>query len=76
MEKIKKQWLQFAVGGLILNGAGLSVMGEALLLKANAAPFFEWFLWGTTALVLINAGLSLFGNAVVLRVKLELAKKG
>ncbi len=74
MNKIKIKWLLFAVSGLILIGAGLSVFGEALLLKYDGAGFREWFVWGTLSLVLINAGISLFGQGVVYKVKFEREK--
>lgn len=64
---LKTKWMLFAVTGLLLVGAGLSVFGEAVLQKGAGEPFF-WM--GTTGLVLFNAGLSFFGQAVVFRSKL------
>ncbi len=69
--QLKRKWLSLAISGLILNGAGLSLMGEALLRKGADLPFSQWFFIGTLALVLINAGISLIGGAVVVRVKME-----
>jgi hypothetical protein len=64
---VKTKWLLFSIGGLLLIGAGLSVIGEAILLKGAGESFF-WM--GTAGLVLFNAGLSLFGQGVVLRSKM------
>ena len=64
---LKTKWLLYAVTGLLMVGAGLSVIGEAVLQKGAGAPFF-WM--GTAGLVLFNAGLSFFGQAVVYRSKL------
>ncbi|MGB4561845.1 MAG: hypothetical protein WBI11_08605 [Schleiferiaceae bacterium] len=64
---VKTKWLLFSIGGLLLVGAGLSVIGEAILLKGAGERFF-WM--GTAGLVLFNAGLSLFGQGVVLRSKM------
>ena len=64
---VKTKWLLFSIGGLLLVGAGLSVIGEATLLKGAGESFF-WM--GTAGLVLFNAGLSLFGQGVVLRSKM------
>jgi hypothetical protein len=72
LQQWKRKWLTLAVSGLILNGAGLSLMGEALIRKSGQQPFMDWFLLGTLALVLINAGISLVGGAVVVRVKMEM----
>jgi hypothetical protein len=76
LNQLKRQWMAFAVSGLILIGSGLSVMGEALLLKYSEAPLFEWFSWGTIALVMVNSGISLFGKAVIIRTKIEFSKPG
>lgn len=69
--QLKRKWLGLAILGLLLNGAGLSIMGEALIRKAADSPFSEWFFLGTLALVFINAGISCVGGAVVVRVKME-----
>lgn len=70
-KNLKKKWLGLAIGGLILNGAGLSVMGEGLILKYEQAPFIDWFVMGTIGLILINSGISLIGGAVITRVKMK-----
>ncbi len=67
----KLRWLNFAVSGLLLTGFGLSLLGEAILLKFNEAAFWTWTTWGTAALVVFNAGLCLFGQAVIEKVKLQ-----
>ena len=51
---MKLKWLTYSIIGLLLFGFGLSLLGEAILLKNNNEPFF-WF--GTLALVVINSGL-------------------
>lgn len=68
---IKKKWMMYAVGGLLLIGFGFSLFGEAVILKYENKSFIEWFGIGTLSLILINAGISLFGQAVVFRVKLD-----
>lgn len=64
----KTKWLLFSISGLLLVGAGISVIGEAILLKGAGEGFF-WM--GTAGLVLFNAGLSLFGQGVVFRSKMN-----
>jgi len=51
--------LLLAVGGLLLVGAGLSLTGHAILLKAAASPggWLVWSSWGTGGLALVNAGI-------------------
>jgi hypothetical protein len=56
---LKKKWLKHAVSGLILNGFGLSIFGEAIIAKLNQSNFLNWFTLGTIALILINSGISL-----------------
>lgn len=59
-----RRWLVFSVGGLVLIGAGVSVVGEAIIAKSSGA---SWFLLGTVGLVILNAGVSVFGQGVVYR---------
>ncbi|MFW5695432.1 MAG: hypothetical protein ACOCYB_09695 [Alkalispirochaeta sp.] len=61
---LTRKWLAFSIAGLILIGAGVSVVGEAVIAKAQGAP---WFLLGTVGLVILNAGVSVFGQGVVYR---------
>ncbi len=63
----KQKWLLFAVGGLLLFGFGLSLFGEAILLKYTQSP--NWVIAGTIALVTTNSGLCLFGQAIIIKVK-------
>tara|TARA_B100001057_G_scaffold296431_1_gene296647 strand:+ start:886 stop:1110 length:225 start_codon:yes stop_codon:yes gene_type:complete len=59
-------WWLYSVGGLILIGAGLSVLGEAIIAKSRGEA---WFLVGTFALILVNSGICLVAGAVILRLK-------
>ena len=63
----KQKWLFCAVSGLVLFGFGLSLLGEAILLKYNQSE--HWIAGGTLALVVTNSGLCLFGQAIVVKVK-------
>jgi hypothetical protein len=71
MEDIRKKWLAFAIGGILIMGFGLSLHGEATNLKASGSAFQDWFILGTGALIAFFAGLSLFGQAVVYKVILH-----
>jgi len=70
-KEIRKKWLTYAVGGLLLIGFGLSLFGHAVILKYDHARFLVWFGAGTLSLVLINSGISVFGQAVVFKIKLD-----
>ena len=65
----KNKWLLFSILGLVLVGAGLSVFGEALLIKSQSESWKEWFWIGTFSLVLINSGLSCIGQAVIYKIQ-------
>ena len=69
----KRKWLTYAIGGLLLFGFGLSLLGEAIILKANNENY--WGLMGTLALTVTNTGLCLFGQAVIEKVKQGVVKK-
>jgi len=49
------RWLTQVILGLLLNGAGLSLLGWAAHQKFSVGA--EWFWSGTLALVLCNAGI-------------------
>jgi hypothetical protein len=59
-------WLLYSVLGLLLVGAGVSIVGEAVIRKAVAEP---WFMMGTVGLVVLNSGVSVFGQAIVYRLQ-------
>jgi uncharacterized membrane protein HdeD (DUF308 family) len=63
-KNLPKKWFWYAVIGLALVGAGISVVGEAIIAKSNDEA---WFLFGTFGLILVNLGLCFFGTAVGLR---------
>tara|TARA_B100001059_G_C17276942_1_gene306341 strand:- start:243 stop:455 length:213 start_codon:yes stop_codon:yes gene_type:complete len=69
---MKSKWLIFSISGLILIGFGLSLLGEAIMLKYENKPFF-WL--GTLALIVINSGLCFFGNAIRYRIKMDSSRK-
>lgn len=64
----KQKWLTYAIVGLLTIGFGLSLLGEAIIIKLNASG--NWFLWGTSALVVFNSGVCLFGQAVIEKTKI------
>ncbi len=70
MNDLKVKWLVFAISGLILIGAGISITGEAIIVKAQAETVGEWFWIGTAGLVVLNAGISVFGQSIVYRIQL------
>lgn len=61
----------YAPLGLILVGAGASMLGDASHVKASGAPFWHWFLYGTLSLSVFNAGLCVFGQAIIFRIRYE-----
>ena len=65
---MKIRWLAFSVSGLLLFGLGISMVGEAIILKYESIPFF-WY--GALSLIITNSGLCLFGNAIRYRVRLD-----
>ncbi|RMG63873.1 MAG: hypothetical protein D6722_17305 [Bacteroidetes bacterium] len=67
-EQAARKWKWIAPAGLMLVGLGLSLTGEAIILKGDDAPVWTWVVLGTLGLVGVNAGLSVFGDAVKRRV--------
>ena len=66
---MKRQWLLYSIGGLLLCGFGLSLLGEAILYKMTNN--FSWFYLGTAALVVFNSGICLIGEAILIKVKMQ-----
>ena len=68
---MKTKWLIYSIVGLLLIGFGLSILGEAIILKINQD--FNWFYIGTLALIVFNSGICFVGKAILL--KIEMSKK-
>lgn len=61
--KAKTKWLLYAVSGLVVFGFGLSLLGEAIIMKYTANS--QWVVLGTIALIVTNSGICLFGQAII-----------
>tara|TARA_B100000575_G_C23060908_1_gene610790 strand:- start:977 stop:1186 length:210 start_codon:yes stop_codon:yes gene_type:complete len=66
---MKIKWLIYSISGLLLNGFGLSLLGEAIKFKINED--FYWFYMGTLALIVFNSGICFIGKAIFLKVKMS-----
>ncbi len=71
VKQLTKSWLVHAIGGLILTGFGLSLLGEAIILKLNSSDFLSWGAMGTLALVVFNSGLCLVVRAGSIQQKIK-----
>ncbi len=65
-------WRIFAPLGLVLVGAGVSVVAWTAESRIMGVGFWTWFVWGTVGLALLNAGLAFFGESVKHRLLHEL----
>lgn len=70
MKDLKRKWLLYAVAGLLLIGAGLSLTIDAALMRLKEPNTHYWFYYGTFGLVVFNSGVCFFGQAVIYKVKL------
>ena len=57
-------WSTNAPRGLLLIGAGVSIVGQAIVLKAQRKPGWQWFLLGFLGLIALNSGVAIFGESV------------
>ena len=64
MDQHYQEWSQNAPRGLLLIGAGVSVIGQAVVLKARRKPSIQWIVLGTLGLIVFNAGVSIFGESI------------
>jgi hypothetical protein len=57
-------WSTNAPRGLLLIGAGISIVGQAIVLKAQRKAGWQWFLMGFLGLIVLNSGVAIFGESV------------
>ena len=64
MDQHYQKWSELAPRGLLLIGAGLSIIGQAVILKSHKKPSILWIILGTFGLIVTNAGVSVFGESI------------
>ncbi len=64
----KGKWFVYSVISLLIFGFGLSLLGEAIIMKYQNSN--NWVLLGTLSLIVTNSGLCLFGQAVIEKTKI------
>ena len=64
----KRKWLVYSVISLLIFAFGLSLLGEAIIMKYQNSN--NWVLLGTVSLIVTNSGLCLFGQAVIEKTKI------
>ncbi|MEM6380289.1 MAG: hypothetical protein AAF705_19020 [Bacteroidota bacterium] len=69
-----RSWLIKAVGGLVVIGAGASMVSDAAIYRNTATDTWSWILYGTAALIVFNAGICILGDAVKHRTHYERLK--
>jgi hypothetical protein len=57
-------WSTNAPRGLLLIGAGVSIVGQAIVLKAQHKAGWQWFPMGFLGLIVLNSGVAMFGESV------------
>ncbi len=57
-------WSTNAPRGMLLIGAGVSIVGQAIVLKAQRKAGWKWFLLGFIGLITLNSGVAVFAEAV------------
>lgn len=64
-DELRKKWLKYSIGGIMLFSFGLVLFSEAAHLKHTGKDTATWIIFGTISLICINAGLSFFGQGVI-----------
>ncbi len=64
MDSHYEAWSTDAPRGLLLIGAGITMVAQATVLKAQHKPGWRWFLLGALGVIALNAGVALFGEAI------------
>ncbi len=68
MHENYNKWNQLSPLGLLVIGAGVSLVGDAIISKARGKG---WFIKGTLGLIVFNAGIAIFGEAIKARALYE-----
>jgi hypothetical protein len=71
MDHHYEAWSTNAPRGLLLIGAGISIVGQAIVLKAQRKAGWKWFLMGFLGLIVLNSGVAIFGESVKQRTLYE-----
>ena len=71
MDHHYEAWSTNAPRGLLLIGAGVSIVGQAIVLKAQRRAGWKWFLMGFLGLIVLNSGVAIFGESVKQRTLYE-----
>ena len=71
MDHHYEAWSTNAPRGLLLIGAGVSIVGQAIVLKAQRKSGWKWFLMGFLGLIVLNSGVAIFGESVKQRTLYE-----
>ncbi|MDX2160938.1 MAG: hypothetical protein SF162_06395 [bacterium] len=64
MDQHYQKWGELAPRGLLLIGAGLSIIGQATILKGRRRSPLAWIVFGILGLVVFNAGVAIFGESI------------
>jgi hypothetical protein len=64
MDQHYQQWSEMAPRGLLLIGAGASIVAHAAGLRTKDKPLLIWILIGVVGLIVLNSGVAVFGEAV------------
>ena len=64
MDQHYRDWSELAPRGLLLIGAGISIVGQAITWNARRRPIWQWALLGALGLVVLVTGVTFFGEAI------------
>jgi hypothetical protein len=64
MDQHYQKWSELAPRGMLLIGAGVSIIGHATILKARRKSVWKWGFFGLLGLIVLNSGVALFGESM------------
>jgi hypothetical protein len=64
MDQHYRTWSDLLPRGLLMIGAGVSLVGQATVWNARRRPIWQWAILGALGLVVLVTGVTFFGEAI------------
>lgn len=64
MDQHYRTWSDLMPRGLLLIGAGVAIVGQAIAWNARRRPIWQWVIPGLFGLIILWLGVAVFGESI------------